>query len=542
MIEQAGDPGAHFSLLRSSSRVERDRTSWDICSGRVLLGITEPSNSISRYLASLGAIIVLVALAVDPFSQATVDYRSCLTKSLTTSLREAAIPRATRYNAFGSHQSVSQQSLDGPMQLAIYLGLLDPPANSSASVAANCPTGNCTFPSDQGATFSTLSMCHSCLDLSDTVTNHSFIWNFSMPGGLSLTAPTLLNTTLVPPVGDSWDKIPLLAFDALTLRYADLECTKNSTCPMEPFAFRCSLTPCLKTYAANFTSSEYREKEVSSKNLRYSPVTTRDFSLAVNRTLQDGTWKNCNATDHKTKTNIVEVFIGNNTHTGGSESKEILENYTGTETTTMWYPPECVYVYGILAREGVHSFLPDFFDGKGLSFAAVVAANTGPTWLQTLWNNGTADMGSVGAFVQGLATSMGGQIRKNPGDATAETQMSPGDAAAYAAAERPVLGQSWDTHTCIRVRWPFLSFLAVLLALELVFVVAVMVASRLSRWDGDWKSSTLALLFHGPGAAASENKEGVPLSSAAMMLDAAKQMKTRLEERGDGDWRLAEVT
>ena len=117
-----------------------------------------------------------------------------------------------------------------------------------------------------------------------------------------------------------------------------------------------------------------------------------------------------------------------------------------------------------------------------------------------------------------------GQIRKTP---------------AEELDEKFVLGQAWDVGTCIAVQWPFLSFLALLLALELGFFVAVMVVNQMSLWNGDWKSSILALLFHGFGGTGDANKEGMSLSSAAMMLDAARQIKTRLEDC-DGSWRLSE--
>lgn len=117
---------------------------------------------------------------------------------------------------------------------------------------------------------------------------------------------------------------------------------------------------------------------------------------------------------------------------------------------------------------------------------------------------------------------MGGQIRKNP---------------IVEEVDKFVLGQAWDTRTCIAVHWPLLSFLAILLALELCFFVAVMVVNQMSHWNGDWKSSTLALLFLG-GTKWNASQEGMSsLSSVATMRDAAKQMKTRLEE-GDGSWRL----
>lgn len=411
------------------------------------------------------------------------------------------------------------------MQLAVYLGLLDPPVNSSVSVVTNCPTGNCTFPSDQGATFSTLSTCHSCLDITNTVVNHPGTWNFTVLGGPSLTPSILLNTSRAPRGQDYWwERSTLLSFEVLTVKYTDPACD-SANCLIEPLAFSCSLTPCLKTYAANFTNSAYHERELNSEPLRWGPW-TRDFSLALNHTLDNGTWKDCNPTRQQTQHNSVEVFVPNGTVTGGSQSKVQYNDTTGAEPSTMWYPQECVYIMNSAATGALADFLSTFFDGQAnsLSFDSVPGANTGPTWLQILWNNGTADLSSASTFVEGLATSIGSQIRKNSADS---------------ATGKFVLGQAWEIQTCIVVHWSFLSFFSVLLALELAFFLAVMVVNQLSHWNGDWKSSTLALLFHGLGDASDANKKEMPLSNTAMMLDAAKQMKARLEE-SDGNWRLFE--
>lgn len=71
----------------------------------------------------------------------------------------------TRYNpSIGS-------GFNGIEAVAVYTGLLAPPANTSESIAGHCPTGNCTFPHDSGVTFSTLEICHSYRDISDLISD-----------------------------------------------------------------------------------------------------------------------------------------------------------------------------------------------------------------------------------------------------------------------------------------------------------------------------------------------------------------------------------
>lgn len=74
-----------------------------------------------------------------------------------------------------------------PMQAAIYVGLVKPPDNSSVSVEPLCSTGNCIFEADDtGAVFQTLSMCHSCRDISDEIIGNGASDtpdNYTLPSG-----------------------------------------------------------------------------------------------------------------------------------------------------------------------------------------------------------------------------------------------------------------------------------------------------------------------------------------------------------------------
>lgn len=63
-------------------------------------------------------------------------------------------------------------AIDSQMQSAIYVGLLDPPANVSAAVSYTCRTGNCTFTATEyGATFMSLSLQSQCTDISDKISH-----------------------------------------------------------------------------------------------------------------------------------------------------------------------------------------------------------------------------------------------------------------------------------------------------------------------------------------------------------------------------------
>lgn len=63
-------------------------------------------------------------------------------------------------------------------------------------------------------------------------------------------------------------------------------------------------------------------------------------------------------------------------------------------------------------------------------------------------------------FARGLAMAVGAQMRTN---SAGPAQLS------------QVRGQTTETEVCIRVYWKYLSYLAILLGLELLFFAAVLV-------------------------------------------------------------------
>ncbi|KAK2041977.1 hypothetical protein LZ31DRAFT_442935, partial [Colletotrichum somersetense] len=116
------------------------------------------------YLAGLGAFITIAALAIDPFSQAIINHRSC---EITADFGLAQVPRTNNYSGDAS------RILNQQMLRAIYRGLVDPPKPGEFA-GFTCTTGNCTFERDGGGShFSSLGICHSCDDVTEKVVETS---------------------------------------------------------------------------------------------------------------------------------------------------------------------------------------------------------------------------------------------------------------------------------------------------------------------------------------------------------------------------------
>ncbi|GAB0145977.1 hypothetical protein EsHS_00006392 [Epichloe bromicola] len=281
------------------------------------------------YLASLGAFIAIITLATDPFSQATVSLESCL---MPISL-QARIPIANRYIEVGPHYAVGSNVLDTPMQYAVYRALLVPPANSSQSVKVDCTTGNCTFPADQGATFTTLSMCHSCRDILNTIrfSNAFGVHVYELPNGLSLQGAAVIEHNCLEM--HWWTEMPNVP--------------RKSNCANAPLGFECSLRPCVKTYGANYTNGVYSEEELSRAYLHHVPGPVRQWEVAMNRTVYNGTWRDCQGTELRSEKNTVQVALP------GIQQEDI----DALSYPSLWYPPECAYTVTGISSNALADFI-----------------------------------------------------------------------------------------------------------------------------------------------------------------------------------------
>lgn len=486
---------------------------------------------------------MIAALAVDPFSQQIIQSEPCLW-NVTGAV--AQIPKAQNFQADITTQSLKPR-MTGSMQAGIYMGLLSPPANSSVTVTADCRTGNCTFPHDGGATFSTLAMCHSCVDISDTITyNTSEVYGArpaSIPSGAQIDGRNLMFASM----GDS-ASFPDSAFSFEALMSHGLD-PENDT---DDFAVACGLVPCRKTFGANVTDGAYHEVELASDDLAWSYHA--GYTLAGNQTLREGAWASCAPTPHNTTDNMLRV----NTTSMGLLSHVASDGveYSVSPTidlqglapgASLWYPGDCVWWFGTLAADATSEFLSGLLHNKTLEtpyWSRDPSSAEGDLWLVNLYRNGTATMDTVAAYLDGLVWSMTANVRQNSDDAGG----GGGSSLLLAAAA----GQMLAAETCLKVRWAWLSLPATLLGLEVAFLAVIVVYSRSKKeWRGDWKGSSLALLFHGLEAHAVESREkeeavgeGVGVHSLRDkngMFRVAKGMRVQLRN-GEGNWRLCEVT
>ncbi|KAL0265060.1 hypothetical protein SLS55_001018 [Diplodia seriata] len=458
-------------------------------------------------IATLGAIITVLAVASDPFIQQVIRYHSCAQDEASEA---ASILRTNNYTATGAHVGAGMTTLDLPMQAALYQGAY----NSFQGVEPACGTGNCTYPE-----YRTLGMCSYCEDNSAAI-NRTCIdskttttaCNWTLPSGLQLTLPYPVmmvmgsgNNNSV--YGTTWNETALVATDILTFPGAPTMSSSSSSSSIADFqtaAYKCSLSPCVRTYQLNVTQGVPHETLVGT-----SPVTRETIDLpwssytaAPMPCLIDGVYHDASEFKQPNATNTFEtwgVLPGN--------------------TSAAHLPKECVFWY--LNTLGAQEFLPGFLSGS--VWYAPEVDESDPPWLGQLYNAGNTSLELVARIWDSMADSMTANMRRN------------GDESNSA----PARGVAKHTVTCVSVRWPWLAYPAVLLALTAVFLVATIVESVGRSGFHIWKGNPLALLFHGLDGKEVAKYRG-EVTHEGQMEQVAKKVRVRMGDLGSG-MQLVEV-
>lgn len=244
------------------------------------------------------------------------------------------------------------------------------------------------------------------------------------------------------------------------------------------FAVQCQIFPCMKTYSGTNISNFVLYETFDEVPVPVNPVTSTPsessasyllsgqpvYLLVSNRTLYDGTWSDCTTSNIPTSTDSVAI----------------PKNGTSPEQpSNTYYPAECVWAVDNSTTILMQLAFEDLFNQANVPPPYITTGGEGAVWAQNLYNNGSADLNSTKRFMNGLTNSMTSIIRQR-GDYPATNYFH---------------GTAYTTSTCITVRWAWLSLPCSLLAVTIGFFVMVILKSKDSQKT--WKSSPLALLFHG---------------------------------------------
>ncbi|KAF2501873.1 hypothetical protein BU16DRAFT_613705 [Lophium mytilinum] len=496
--------------------------------------------------AFLGASLVLLAFGIDPFAQAVVSYYECSVSVKGTS----TVGRLNSYFKMG----LTGYSLPGSLR-----GAIDASFGDSTTLMPNytCSSDFCSFLEP----YHSMGLCSKCTDVTDQL--HTACWDPEIGGGCNYTSTTPpdssgygRNTTAryVPSQKTDFEWYVLVSgktHDSIfegklvpagrngTPPYLSSTIDLVSASPV--LGCRCSLYWCIRTYTATVNSSILSETlQSTSSNWSYyadnAPVwgTVKVDCLTPkvqSRLLSDG---------YISKE--TEWMAWNGSYLDGTESQDQISS-----STNLTIPIECSYQAQLLSgylSPSTSEFFSDpilgILRGEGPQSRINLWPGS-PGVLLELYNNGSITIDSINAAFNNFTTVVSNYLRNsgqaiprdpNPYLPSGETRKQPENAVHGIPSDwnQPATGEVFTKTTCIHVRWPWLALPAGLFVATLVFLVIVIAQTANEKGAPVWKSSQLAMLWHGlVGSAKDEN-----LGTVEEMEQRAKQLTVKLEDTSPG--------
>ena len=509
-----------------------------------------------HFVIYCGAFITVATLIVDPFAQQIISTYNC---SISSSSEQAMICRT---NSFNERRNESEHipSASIGIQKAINSGIFSP----GSTVAFDCPTSNCTFTQD----YHTVAYCSKCKDTTSNLFFHEKSFSdesdyfFSdIESDSSLSDYSLSDYVLSWVPGDDYNSgllygevnlddseifVMRTTYEGSTdmvakrlptnhTRTCSAECstvedilnryckTKHGEIGWGCFghgvektdygyfdggmgAASCSLFPCIRTYTAEVKNGLLRETILSATNFEGRAMVNIECLNAHDRKLliNDGydirgkSWLPYNKT--------VDTFYD-------EQDMEII-----AERRKDMVSHECIYQYSETPVISVGNYLGSFLAGAVYNDSK--ALFQGPAQVQTIYDEVNLTLDRINETWRNLSDSMTTYVRQH------------GDELFSA----PAIGVAYQAQACVRIRWAFLIYPAILVFLCLIFFVSMVLKTRDSKTSRhDWKSSPLALIFHGLEREAIINRNEVAESIGAKEMEMiAERTSVRLSKTENG--------
>ncbi|OQU94208.1 hypothetical protein CLAIMM_00598 [Cladophialophora immunda] len=422
----------------------------------------------SETIAIVGAILVVLTLVIDPFTQQLVRYYDCKIPSRD---QPASVVRTSGYFDWGAHFAAGQTEINPQMLAAVQAGIFNP---SAISVDFNCPSGNCTF-SDL---YSTVAYCASCTDTTGqlNISNNGEFLMSTLPSGAS--ASFLVNGsgfadqhwfTMEVDV-DTFDFV-FAALPEDAAGYFALITDNPCQTPYEtstwacsgPGAASCAIYPCVKTFNASIQAGQLAENLISSVPFgitedQVGPISTGQIELLINipclehDQVEALTELGFNTTGSQWISSLppnVTIDILNDYNPTYNPSNATFSGaivmMSGHQNLTL--PPQCLYEIDVDNIAGVSLYLQSIFS-TSISPTANGDACEGSSEALAIFNNSYVNFDSIANAVDNLADSMSSYMRRS----------------GYTNYSQPATGTTMETTTCMDIRWAWLTLPAVVTA------------------------------------------------------------------------------
>ena len=473
-------------------------------------------------LSSVGALITLVTLAVDPFTQQIIHYYDC---SIAMNGLQAAISRTNVYRWTNPDlEAVISDAIVSPH------GLVNP----------ICVTGNCTFKE-----YGSVGYCSSCIDITQDLIIRStivksnytdnYVGNTLNPNGTetpeSITYPGFMENTNVSvstslPSGLSVSTYPGTKFNITATGIFNLSVSekeyrvemivgkqfklldpatgqpptrcdtveaKNTWRCRGYGAASCSLSPCVRTYTSTIEAGKLHETRVSISNSTWGatipPPTdpSNPFGMYVPYLGMADTM--C-LSAHK-RQSLLKAGYHLDPSTRWLAYKLTFDPESGNISTNASFPEsmlvnECIYILGNAFVYNLwNDFMIKFFESTlegDAGHSGAIEDLKGSQNLQTIYNYGDVSFDRVNSTFQNISDSITNYFRQN----------------GLSKYSDPAKGVVLQDQTCLSVQWAWLAFPSALVLLTLIFFVITVIDTRPTGNRAPmWKSSPLAFYFHG---------------------------------------------
>jgi hypothetical protein len=506
-------------------------------SGLLILDFANFRVTHSQILGSVGLLVIIIAVAIDPFTQQVIQYYEITSPSAVAS--NATLPRTSVYNIAGLHTGAGLSTLDNPMIGAIQAGFWTPGTASYAVSANKCTTGNCTFTEP----YRSVGICNACSDLTASISQKCdsiiSLCNYTLPTGSSLSLDQQWMAgynnwgTTVPGYFGAREFI----WSNGTLPGKNFTC-RGTTCPVS--AAGCYLYPCINTYTASISNGILDESITSSipltssgagcyTNLRKDCLTPTDWAALSTQ-----------GVSHNTDPGSDYIFYCN-------DSTHLYDSSDYPDPTGPRFTDACVYDFDVesyYSMQGfwspVGSISPNVFLTGTLTGDVPVEAVGDASELLYLYDYGNMTYANVTAAYSGMANTMTARMRIGMIGSN------------YSA---PAQGTIYYLQTLIRVEWAWLALALALVILTLLFIIAVIIHTSLNGRKPLGEAFSLSLLFTGVAGDVNSQIPGMlPGTSfvrkAWRRLIGAKEpveqknvdeVQIQMKEMDDGGWRLVKV-
>lgn len=547
------------------------------------------SNHIRQPLITLGAVVVIASIALEPFIQQLTSYVDCSVP--VENLRVA--PSMPRTNYIVQRSGVSSaMSGDPEIAQAILSGLVGSPDTLTSS---GCTTGNCTF----SKPYTSAGICSTCEDISSNITitktcrrengsvvdcdnathQESVVWADRITS-VPFDSYGLTNVSWTPMRAESqlfrvdtrlypqWRRFVIWGIE-LVWGQTTYSQEKVNPLTMEPLqgcgdpstkntwpcrgygSANCTLRFCTRTYKASVEAGVLVEKVIeespsSMEELVNPPETPTGVSADTLGLLDLHCINDVELRElRKIGYNISSASPRWAAYVVGSD----LFQLGGDKYNDIG--PDSPFPQSLLSHRCLYMMSP-VIQTNWFYVAAALSGNVSTGCIQNgcstvgpkvrpnvqpfsslsgdggpvlLYNNSKVDIDDLSAKFSHVATHMTTMLRQ-----TGNVNHS-----------APAEGEEFHYATCVNVHWLWIILPSVIAGCVLALLITV---ALLTAYDGTplWKADVLALIFHGPGGAGwsgmpmsdvDGDKELSELNTSQGMERRAREIKVRLDQSSD---------